>query len=67
MPRRFSLLIFLLVLLALVELGFRRGMSLGRFFAFMEIGGFALGMLWKVILVVIVVLWLSSALNKKGD
>jgi hypothetical protein len=42
-------------------------MSLGRFFAFMEIGGFALGMLWKVILVVIVVLWLSSALNKKGD
>jgi hypothetical protein len=67
MRRRFSLLIFLLVLLAAVELGFRRGMSFGRFFAFMDIGGFALGMMWKVVLVVIVLLWLKSALGKKGD
>jgi ABC-type polysaccharide/polyol phosphate export permease len=65
--RRASLLLILLLILAAVEFGFGRGMALGRIFAFMEIGGFALGMLWKVVLVVIVVLWLRSMLGKKGD
>ncbi len=65
--RRASLILLLLLFLAVLELGLGRGMALGRFFAFMEIGGVALVMLWKVVLVVIVVLWLRSALRGKGD
>ena len=60
---------FMLVLAIVAVLAggmlFRGGAALGRMMAFAEVAGFALGMLWKVVLAVVVIFWLRSAFRRK--
>jgi hypothetical protein len=65
--RRAFLLLSAFLVLVLAGEVFGRGLMLGRMFAFAEFAGFALGMLWKLVLVAVVLLWLRSALGKKQD
>jgi hypothetical protein len=56
---------FMLLFAVVVVIGggvvFRGGQALGRMMAFAEIAGFALGVLWKFVLLAVVFFWLRSA------
>ncbi len=61
------LVIFLVAAVLGAGVVFRGGAAIGRMFAMAEIAGFALGMFWRVVLVVVVLFWLRSVFRSKDD